>query len=236
MTVSPPNLFEALFEFHPREGHTPKENFLTEAFAYLLRTETEARDKWLSHLLGRSVEPSACEVITRQSEKDGDSDTSVYPDLLLDGELLGGEAFAVYCEHKWDSHCNQTQLDRYRKLVEGKGKHARLAFIGATHKQKADAKECLQGSGCKCALWEDAFAVLDGLTDKSAVLKEFLGFMKTHGLSPVPPITVEAMRAVFQASDFLGSLMSSGSTRAGTSTTPTGESAFGLKRRDGSRH
>jgi hypothetical protein len=28
-----PNLFESLFVFRPRDGHTPRENFLTEAFA-----------------------------------------------------------------------------------------------------------------------------------------------------------------------------------------------------------
>ena len=205
MTPAPPNLFTALFEFHPREGHTPKENFLTEALAYLLRTESEARDRWLSCLLGRTVEAASCEVVTRQSEKDDDSDSTVYPDLLLEGQLAGGEPFAVYCEHKWDSPCNPGQLVKYQKLVVRKGAHARLAFVGATHKQRAEARQCLRDD--RCALWEDAFTVLDRVTDKSALLGEFLDFMKTHGLSPVPPITVDAMRAFLGASGFLDSLL-----------------------------
>jgi hypothetical protein len=60
MQPSQPNLFESLFAFHPREDHTPKENFHTESFAYLLRTDNEVRNCWLSLLLGkRTLQPSA---------------------------------------------------------------------------------------------------------------------------------------------------------------------------------
>jgi len=206
--VKPPNLFESLFDFHPREGHTPKENFLTEAFAYLLRTEREAGRAWLSHLLGRPVQLGECDVLTRRSERVSDSGGVVYPDLLLDGRLAGGERFAVYCEHKWDSPCNPQQLASYRAIVDKKGAHARLAFVGATHKQKAEARKWSGGHGLTCALWEDAYTVLAGLPDRPPLLKEFLEFMKTHGLTPVPPLTVEAMTSFLRASSFLGHLAS----------------------------
>src|SRR4051794_4164316 len=101
MNDSVPNLFESLFEFHPRVGHTPKENFLTEAFAYLLKTDEGVRNRWLSVLLGRIIEDARCNVITRQTEMDSESDTSIYPDLLMDGQLSDGEFFAIFCEHKW---------------------------------------------------------------------------------------------------------------------------------------
>ena len=45
-----PNLFLSLFDFHPQESHTPKRIFLTEAFAYLLRTDEAVRSVWLSLL------------------------------------------------------------------------------------------------------------------------------------------------------------------------------------------
>lgn len=77
-----PNLFLSLFEFHPRDGHTPKENFLTEAFAYLLRTDEPVLNVWLSRLLGRKIERATCEIKTRQTEQDLETDTSIYPDLL----------------------------------------------------------------------------------------------------------------------------------------------------------
>jgi hypothetical protein len=130
--MNPPraNLFSALFEFRPRDGHTPKENFLTEAFAYFLRTDDRVQTRWLSKLLDREVDGATCEVRTRQTEQDVDADTSVYPDLLLEGQFSDGKEFAVYCEHKWDSPCDDSQLRRYQKIADAKG--VRLAFVGAT--------------------------------------------------------------------------------------------------------
>jgi hypothetical protein len=207
MQPSQPNLFESLFAFHPREDHTPKENFLTESFAYLLRTDNEVRNCWLSLLLGRNIEKVECEVITRQTERDLDADTSVYPDLLLDGQLSDGEQFAVYCEHKWNSPCNHGQLKRYRKVAENKGSHARLVFVGANITQKSEAEKCFSDNYCRCFLWEDVFNALERIPDKSTVLKEFLDFMKSHGLSPGQPLDIETMRAFLRASDFMKSLL-----------------------------
>ncbi|HPC51838.1 MAG TPA: hypothetical protein PLV05_01920 [Verrucomicrobiota bacterium] len=47
MNESTPNLFNALFRFHPRDGHAPKENFLSEAFAHVLPTPDAACSAWL---------------------------------------------------------------------------------------------------------------------------------------------------------------------------------------------
>jgi hypothetical protein len=207
MPPSAPNLFEALFDFHPREYHTPKENFLTEAFAYLLRTDEAVRNCWLSVLVAKNVEDATCDITTRPTEKDSDSETSIYPDLLIEGQFSDGVPFAVYCEHKWNSPCNLGQLRKYRKASEKKGKHARLAFVGANHKQKREAGTCFPDNSCKCFLWEDVFYALDSLPNKSTLLTEFLVFMKTHGLSPGQPLTVEGMRAFLQASEFIKSLM-----------------------------
>lgn len=78
MTPPDANLFSSLFEFHPREGHTPKENFLTEAFAYILRTDEDVLNVWLSKLLGKSIERATCEIRTRQTEADLETETSIY--------------------------------------------------------------------------------------------------------------------------------------------------------------
>lgn len=207
MKTSLPNLFEALFDFHPREDHTPRENFLTESFAYLLRTDGTVRACWLSILLDRKVERAECEIITRQTEIDSDAGTSIYPDLLLEGHV-DGEQVAVYCEHKWNSPCNHGQLKKYRKVAEAKGKHGRLVFVCANIAQRSLADKCFTDNYCKSLLWEDVFTALNGLANKSTMLKEFLDFMKTHGLSPGKPLTVETMRAFLQASDFLKSLLS----------------------------
>ena len=141
--MSRPNLFEAPLIFHPREDHTPKENFLTEAFAYLLRTDEGVRDRWLSVLLRKNVEIVSCEVQTRRTERDVDADTSIFPDLWISGQFSDGQTFEIYCEHKWDSHCDERQLSKYRKLAESK--KACLVFVGSTYKKRSEAARCLPG-------------------------------------------------------------------------------------------
>lgn len=201
MSGSPPNLFEALFDFHPRESHTPKENFLTEAFAYLLRTDEAVRNRWLSRLLDQEVTEARCEVATRKAERDPQGDRWVFPDLVLDGRLPTGERFAVYCEHKWDSPCEPDQLEAYKRVVRHHGDHARLAFVGATRRQVAEARRCLAEPSCRCLSWQDVYAALDGVSVKSVTLAEFLAFMRSHALRPAPPLTDEGLRALSLAAD-----------------------------------
>jgi len=186
-------LFESLFDFHPRENHSPRENFLTESFAYFLKTEPAVRRAWLSKLLGREVADQNCTIATRPSESDEHADRHLFPDLVLDGTLANGELFSILCEHKWDSPCNKKQLADYRKLASNKGAHAKLVFVGSTLKQKQDAESCFKDHFCRCFLWEDAFAVLERIESKSSLLKEFLDFMKVQGLCPVQPLSAEIL-------------------------------------------
>jgi hypothetical protein len=157
MNTPRPNLFEALFDFRPRDGHSPKENFLTESFAYLLRTDGAVCNRWLSVLLDRDINGGTWEITTRQTEADVDAGTSIYPDLLIDGESSDGDQFAFYCEHKWDSRCDAAQLKKYGKLAARKGQHARLVFASANYKDKCEAATCFPDGGCDCFLWEDVF-------------------------------------------------------------------------------
>ena len=204
--MSRPNIFESLFEFHPRDDHTPKENFLTESFAYILRTDAAACESWLSTIFGMEVKGATMNIDTRRAEIDEDGLTSIYPDMLIHGELREEQPVAVYCEHKWDSDCNLEQLRKYKRVTEKQGTHARLVFVGATHRQKAEASKFLPVE--RCLLWEDAFAAFERVSDKSDILKELLDFMKIQGLGPGEPITVLQMQAFLKAGDFLNSLQS----------------------------
>jgi len=202
MTPSQANLFQSLFTFHSRECHTPKENFLTESFAYLLRTDGRVCSAWLSRLLGTKADEAVCDIWTRGTEHDVEAKTAIYPDMLIKGQLADREHFAIYSEHKWDSACDEGQLKKYDKLA--KSQNAVLVFIAASHRQTTDAGRCLPRSAC--FRWENVYEALDNLASKSPILMEFLTFMKTQGLSPAQPLTVEGMKAFLQASDFVRSL------------------------------
>ncbi len=110
MTNEKPNIFNALFEFRPRDGRTPKENFLTEAFAYVLSHCENARNQWLSHVLGKEVS-EVDELRTRSVERD-DIGQLVIPDMKISGSLSGEGRFVLYNEHKWNSKCDPSQLKK----------------------------------------------------------------------------------------------------------------------------
>lgn len=205
MSSQSPNLFNALFEFHPRAGHTPKENFLSEAFAYVLATCDAARDAWLSRVLGRPVRATQFEVNTRQSEHDEDF-VSVFPDMRIQGVLDDETQFDLYSEHKWNSPCNPGQLRRYLKLASKHGNGSSLVFIGASRCQKKEAEQCDARLKGRAFLWSDVFEVLEPIPAKPDILAQFLEFMKTHGLSPGTAIQPAVMAAYIQSKGFLDSL------------------------------
>lgn len=200
-----PNLFSALFDFHPRGGHTPRENFLTEAFAYLLQTDDRVRDRWISRLLGRDVLGTTATINTRLMEANLDRDTPMYPDMKISAQLPDGAKVVIYCEHKWGASCNDGQLIKYKKHADQEG--AKLCFVGSTVRQRSDAIESLKDPSA-CLMWEDAYRTLDRIPDleKTTILKEFLVFMKTQGLSFGEPLTVENMTAFLNAADFKNQL------------------------------
>ena len=161
-----PNLFNALFSARPRSDLTPKENFLSEAFAYILQSSEIARDMWISKVLGHNVKAMPCEVFTRKSEPLGA--TTVYPGLVIEATVDDGKSpVFIYQEHKWDAGCGQEQLQKYHEVAKRKGRYA-VVFIGATLDQLAIARKTKLSSNdaqtneprIECFLWEDIARLL----------------------------------------------------------------------------
>ena len=198
----PLGLFSSLFQFIHRESGTPKENFLSELFGYVLRTSEGARDAWVSYVLGRNVHCETAAVSTRSTELDQEN-RNVFPDMLIEGTLAGDEPFAIVSEHKWGSPCNHEQLRTYRAIATER--NAKLCFIGASRRQLADAKKC-DPEVDKAFLWEDVFRLFEPIGNKSEVLKEFLDFMSTQALNPGKPLSVEQMNHFVQGQGFNKSL------------------------------
>ena len=101
MKATHPNLFESLLTFRSRKHHTPKENFLTESFAYLLRIDECVCNRWLSFILGKNIEGATCKIATRQRERDSKGKQMI-PDMLIYAQLSNGELLSLYFEHKWN--------------------------------------------------------------------------------------------------------------------------------------
>ncbi len=198
MTDECPNIFNALLKYHPRDGHTPWENFLTEAIAYILKIEPLAMEAWLSLMIGCDVKVIEYDVITQNSERIENEASTVFPDLKIVASLNDGKQQTVYCEHKWDSPCNPNQLRNYAELARrDQGNNSIVAFVGATQQQVREAHN-LNGVVQKAVRWEDIYRDFKKISDPSPMLQEFLIFMETQNLGAISMINLSHLRSCLQ--------------------------------------
>ena len=206
MTEECPNIFNALFKYHPRPEYTPWENFLTEAIAYILKTEPCAMEVWLSLMLDRAVKVYEYAVLTQNSERTEDQAATVFPDLKVTASLEGGEQQTVYCEHKWDSPCNPDQLRNYAELAKRDQGNSIVAFVGATQKQVDEARNILPGVVQKAVCWADIYRSFKEIPNPSRMLQEFLVFMATQNIGSSSMINVTHLRLLPQVAVVMGQL------------------------------
>lgn len=205
MNINTRNIFNALFEFRPRGKFTPEENFLTEAFAYVLESCEDVQKEWLSRVIGNKVR-KVSELRTRFTERD-DDDNFVIPDMKISGELDDGHKFVLFSEHKWRSPCNPGQIKRYiKKLESDTAEFKKVIFIGTSYSQVNVAENCHPSMKGGAFLWADVFSLLGKSEHKETVLLEFLEFMKAQDLSPGEPITTEMMTGYLQSRKFESNL------------------------------
>ncbi|UCI17746.1 hypothetical protein FJ970_21905 [Mesorhizobium sp. B2-1-8] len=204
-----PNLFKALFSFRVRDGHSPKENFLTEALVYVLKRNPTAMREWVRLLTSGQVSASSVEINTRLTHIDDENYSSIYPDVHVSGYDIEENKFNLVVEHKWDSPCSLLQLKRYAKLRKA-GERSFLAFVCASAHEKKVAdrfpKTDFDGLSYKAVLWRDVYRILCSISTKDRLIEEFLYFMNMEGLGPGRAITVLEMQAFIAARGFKGQL------------------------------
>ncbi len=197
-----PNLLISLFGLYPRDRVVPRENFLSEAFAYVLKTVEGAADAWVTEILGVETQSDHWRVLTRGAEFHADQQRSVYPDLRIDGISTDGRKISLLCEHKWHSPFNGHQVLTYSGLSDGEPRQ--LAFVCRSPKQLLGAV----GLQIPCFLWEDVYRCMSSLgarekrAGQSRALLEFLEFMEANDLSPGPAISKDRMKAFVESDGF----------------------------------
>lgn len=182
-----PNLFSSLFVFRPREGLTPRENFLTEALCYVLRTDPKARRAWLRCVSASAVpsEQLASSFTTQQAAIEPDSAEHLIFDLVAHFRFQNGKETHVFLEHKWDSPADPDQLKRYRSLLAGRSGATSLVFVGATEQQAEIAKSV--GVCDRVLLWQDIHKALAHCSDR--ITRQFVSFLEEQGLGPEKPLS-----------------------------------------------
>lgn len=182
------SLFTSLRKYRPRENSDPLENFVTEAFAWLLRKSPE---------LGRFI----IDHISERLQADGkgfscNGDVSWSTQENYDGCFPDMEArwqgMTLVFEHKVDASLHDGQLERYRSFHEKYGNDYRLILITRHHYQHAQNPDI-------ALCWYEIYSLIKSYiesnitNDSSWVFQDFLHLLKVEGLAPAAPISHTAI-------------------------------------------
>jgi hypothetical protein len=180
------NIFHSLLSYRPREDRSSKENFLTEAFAYTLRTNPEVCRAWLNHLSGEPIDAlcGRIDVETQVRFSAPDDKTWSMVDMVIRCGLAGGDEIMILFEHKWDSPADCSQLDRYCEISGAQAK-AEIVFIAPTVMQVAEVQH--HTDVVKTVRWQDVHDFLQK-TGADGV-REFIEFLVLQGLGPSQPLS-----------------------------------------------
>lgn len=185
------NLLVNLRKYRPRDKSDPLENFLTEAFAHLLKNSSEVMIALLEEINSKSALPKAFNTnnyeVTTQANFDGK-----FPDMLVKWDDV-----VIVFEHKVYSELSYSQLDNYRAYAEEHFNYHHVVLITAReyqHKQNPDCAIC----------WHDIHELLGKikpLKNETAkwYLESFKGLLQAEGLGKISPINQLAITHYLEA-------------------------------------
>lgn len=195
------SLFVNLRKYRPRENTDPLENFVTEAFAWLLRRNTELNQCFVEKIANTLAETN--KAFTPPSEDISWSTQENYNGFFPDMEAKWPGMTLVF-EHKVWSPLHPNQLQRYRDYHESKNEYRMILITGtrSQHDQNPDLALCWQD----IYEWIDDFLTDNALGDMEWVVRDFLKLLKAEGLGPPAPISHNAIWHYQEAAKLPGRL------------------------------
>ena len=183
------SLLASLRKYRPRENSDPVENFITEAFAWLLRKDSDLGRYLVHHFAERLVNsskkftPTNDEIVwSTQVSYNG-----VFPDM--EAKFSG---MTLVFEHKIWAPLHESQLHNYRDFHVSTGNDYRLILITGHHSQ--------HGQNPDLALcWHEIYVLIKSYlkssqrTDISWLTQDFLELLSSEGLGPAAPISHTAI-------------------------------------------
>ena len=190
------SLLVNLRKYRPRENNDPLENFITEAFAWLLRSNSEALNALLDcineHLIPPIDLPESDVYISTQ-----ENFANKFPDLVI-----SWQGCTLVFEHKVHSELHQNQLQNYRTYASTIYDNYKVILITATpfqHAQSPDVALC----------WQDIYHCFKNLVEKisdehaSWAIEDFLSLLKSEGLGPRNPMNRFSIANYLEAVQFI---------------------------------
>ncbi|MGB6013735.1 MAG: PD-(D/E)XK nuclease family protein, partial [Nodosilinea sp.] len=192
------NLLTSLRKYRPRENQDPLENFVTEAFAWLLKNNKNFSDFFLKKILMRLPTYSG---LNLQADFDCKWATQrnfggIFPDMvaeLSDGTLL------VF-EHKVWAQLHPGQLASYKQFSNANYSKSYLILITASesqHIQQPDLALCWRDIHIWIQEW-----IQVGEEKPEFIFQDFLNLLREEGLGPIAPVSYDAILSYFPARDF----------------------------------
>jgi hypothetical protein len=180
------NLFIALSKYQFKKDHSPLENFITEAFAWILRNNRIFFNEFFNTFLGETEGYDQAEIST-QEKLDGN-----FPDMVIKGASQ-----TWIFEHKTFTRLSENQLCKYKKAGQkffGKVKIVLITGFESQHEQNPDY----------AFTWCDLYKFIVSFTknDETFFLQQFAELLLKHGLGPQPALSYEAIISYLPAKDF----------------------------------
>jgi len=187
------NLLTSLRKYRPREGQDPLENFVTEAFAWLLRNYKDFSVFFISKISENLLQPVES---TNGEWSTQVSFGGIFPDMVCTFQ----NSTALIFEHKIWSSLHDEQLNNYRAFAKKKYEKFYLILITASksqHFQNPDLALC----------WSDIYGWIEtwlgsNSNETNFLLHDFLGLLKEEGLGPPAPISHEAILSYYLTRNF----------------------------------
>lgn len=183
------DLLISLRKYRPREGHDPLENFITEAFCWILRSYDDFSVFFIDHIF-KNLE------IEKDIESHNWSTQENFGGKRPDMLCKVNNDFALVFENKAWAELHDNQIENYRDYAKKNYKeNYKIILITATtkqHNQNPDLALC----------WSDVYKIIQNWiaqenNGNDFIFNDFLELIKNEGMAPPAPISHEAIQSYF---------------------------------------
>ena len=195
------DLFTSLRKYRPRDGHDPLENFMTEAFAWLLRSDVNFSNYFISKIresLSTSFKiPFNTKRINWVTQTNWDGK---FPDMIceLDNHVL-------IFEHKtYNSNLQWNQLSNYKNYANKTYTDHNVIIITAS-KNQHDKRQPYDLALC----WSDVYIYIESWLENEDCRPEykfafqsFLRLLVDQNMGALAPISQDAIRCFYSSYKF----------------------------------
>jgi hypothetical protein len=185
------SLLVSLSSYRPRSGRKSIEDFITEAFAWLLRSREELQQEFIKKIDARIRNESgkALDFSDSAQWSTQESLSNSRPDMIAQAE---GRAIAF--EHKIHEDASSDQLRRHGEGLDDKFGGGYVVLITSAKWHYTDPADLK-------ITWRDVYIWLGEWANEDKMVREFRDLLDSRGLGPRTPIDETALRAFFPVED-----------------------------------